>query len=107
MPGEALSAVRAVSVVIPTTDHAAIARQAFARGVDVLLEKPLTRTVEEANELIALAERAGRILQVGHLERFNPGVVAARAVTTRPMFSRFIAWASSALAAWTWTWFLI
>jgi predicted dehydrogenase len=83
---EALSAVRAVSVVIPTSDHAAIARQAFARGVDVLLEKPLTRTVEEANELMALAERAGRILQVGHLERFNPGVVAARAVTTRPMF---------------------
>ena len=83
---EALSSVRAVSVVIPTTDHAALARQAFARGVDVLLEKPLTRTVEEANELIALAERAGRILQVGHLERFNPGVLAARAVTTHPMF---------------------
>jgi len=75
-----------VSVVIPTTDHAAVARQAFARGVDVLLEKPVTRTLPEAAELIELAERGGRILQVGHLERFNPGVVAARAVTTRPMF---------------------
>ena len=83
---EALGAVRAVSVVIPTTDHAAVARQAFARGVDVLLEKPITRTVEEATELIDLAECGGRILQVGHLERFNPGVLAAKVATTRPMF---------------------
>jgi predicted dehydrogenase len=83
---EALASVRAVSVVIPTTDHAAVARQAFEQGVDVLLEKPITRTVEEASELIQLAERHGRILQVGHLERFNPGVVAAQAATTRPMF---------------------
>jgi predicted dehydrogenase len=83
---EALGAVQAVSVVIPTTDHAAVARKAFARGVDVLLEKPITRTVEEATELIELAESGGRILQVGHLERFNPGVVAAKAATTRPMF---------------------
>jgi len=83
---EALGAVRAVSVVIPTTDHAAVARQAFASGVDVLIEKPITRTLEEAAQLIALAEQRGRILQVGHLERFNPGVVAARAATTHPMF---------------------
>jgi len=83
---EALGAVRAASVVIPTTDHATVARQAFARGVDVLLEKPITRTLDEASELIDLAEGGGHILQVGHLERFNPGVVAARAVTTHPMF---------------------
>ena len=83
---EALGAVAAVSVVIPTTDHAAVARQAFARGVDVLLEKPITRTVEEADDLIARAAAGGRILQVGHLERFNPGVVAAKAVTRRPLF---------------------
>lgn len=83
---ETLGAVRAVSVVIPTTDHAATARAAFARGVDVLLEKPITRTVEEADELIALAAGKGRILQVGHLERFNPGVAAARAVTHNPLF---------------------
>jgi hypothetical protein len=81
-----IAAVRAVSVVIPTTDHAAVARQAFARGVDVLLEKPITRTLDEATELMELAERGGRILQVGHLERFNPGVVAAQAATTHPMF---------------------
>jgi len=83
---EVLAAVRAASVVIPTTDHAAVARQAFARGVDVLLEKPIARTVEEAAELTDLAERRGRILQVGHLERFNPGVVAAKALTSHPMF---------------------
>ncbi len=83
---EALGAVRAVTVVIPPTEHAAVAREAFARGVDVLMEKPITRTLEEAEELIDLAERGGRILQVGHLERFNPGVVAARAATNHPMF---------------------
>lgn len=83
---ETLEAVRAVSVVIPTTDHAATGRAAFARGVDVLLEKPITRTVEEADELTALAAEKGRILQVGHLERFNPGVAAAKAVTRNPLF---------------------
>jgi predicted dehydrogenase len=83
---EALKAVQAVSVVIPTTDHAATAREAFARGVDVLLEKPITRTVEEADELTALAKEKGRILQVGHLERFNPGVAAAKAITRSPLF---------------------
>jgi predicted dehydrogenase len=83
---EALGAARGVAVVIPTSDHAAVARQAFARGVDVLLEKPITRTLQEATELIELAESGGRILQVGHLERFNPGVAAARAATTQPMF---------------------
>ncbi len=83
---EALGTVAAVSVVIPTTDHAAVARRAFDRGVDILLEKPITRTVEEADDLIARAAAQGRILQVGHLERFNPGVVAAKAVTRGPLF---------------------
>ena len=83
---ETLGSVAAVSVVIPTTDHAAIARQAFDRGVDVLLEKPITRTLQEADDLITCAAAGGRILQVGHLERFNPGVVAAKAVTRTPLF---------------------
>jgi predicted dehydrogenase len=83
---EALSSVRAVSVVIPTTDHARVAHQAFDAGVDVLLEKPISRTVDEASEIVERAEREGRILQVGHLERFNPGVAAARKVTRNPMF---------------------
>lgn len=81
-----LSAVHAVSVVIPTTEHASVACRAFAREVDVLLEKPITRTLQEADELIKCADSSGRILQVGHLERFNPGVVAAKAETRQPLF---------------------
>ncbi|HEY6292524.1 MAG TPA: Gfo/Idh/MocA family oxidoreductase [Terriglobia bacterium] len=83
---QALRSVRAVSVVIPTSDHAQVAQLAFDAGVDVLLEKPISRTIEEANELAERAEREARILQIGHLERFNPGVVAARKVTRSPMF---------------------
>jgi predicted dehydrogenase len=83
---EALDSVRAVSVVIPTTDHAAVALEAFDRGVDVLLEKPISRTLGEADHLIRRAESQGRILQVGHVERFNPGVVAAKALTRNPLF---------------------
>jgi len=83
---EALGSPRAVSVVIPTTDHASVVQRAFNAGVDVLVEKPISRTVEEASELVERAESEGRILQVGHLERFNPGVVAAKKVTRNPMF---------------------
>ena len=83
---EALESVDAVSVVIPATDHAPVARRAFDLGVDVLMEKPISRTLEEADALVQRAEKEGRILQVGHLERFNPGVIAARKVTHHPMF---------------------
>ncbi len=83
---EALRAAKAVSVVIPTADHAAVALRAFQHSVDVLLEKPITRTLQEAEELIRSAEGEGRILQVGHLERFNPGVVAAKTLTRQPLF---------------------
>ncbi len=83
---QALAAARAVTVVIPTSRHAELAHRAFDRGVDVLLEKPITRTLEEADELIRRAEAESRILQVGHVERFNPGVVAARAITHDPLF---------------------
>ncbi|MGH9430671.1 MAG: Gfo/Idh/MocA family oxidoreductase [Terriglobia bacterium] len=83
---EALRSIQAASIVIPTTEHAAVTRRAFELGVDVLLEKPISRTVEEADELIRLSESSGRILQVGHIERFNPGVVAAKPITHRPLF---------------------
>ncbi len=83
---EALDAVAAVSVVIPTTGHAEVTLQAFERGVDVLVEKPVASTVGEAEELIRQAATYGRIFQVGHLERFNPGVVAAKAITSKPLF---------------------
>ena len=83
---EAIGAAKAASIVIPTTEHAAVARHALEAQVDVLLEKPITRTLQEADELIQLAEHKRCILQVGHLERFNPGVVAAKAVTRGPLF---------------------
>jgi len=63
-----------------------LTRLAMEAGKDALLEKPITRTLEEADELIEIADRTGRILQVGHLERFNPGALAAKAVTRQPLF---------------------
>jgi len=83
---EVWKAAEAVSIVIPTTSHAVVASEAFRRGVDVLVEKPITRTVEEADGLIREAEAGGRILQVGHVERFNPGAIAAREITQGPLF---------------------
>jgi predicted dehydrogenase len=62
----------AVSVAVPTVSHHAVARQALEAGCDVLVEKPITPTLAEADELITLAEARGRVLQVGHIERFNP-----------------------------------
>jgi predicted dehydrogenase len=79
-------AAQAASIVIPTTDHAAVARQALEGGVDILLEKPITHTLEEADEIVQLAAAKRRVLQVGHVERFNPGVVAAKSVTHNPLF---------------------
>ena len=76
----------AASVCVPTVHHAREARPLLAAGLDLLIEKPLTASLAEADELIALAAQHGRILQVGHLERFNPAVTAVRAHLTRPMF---------------------
>src|SRR6185437_14961790 len=78
--------VDAASIAVPTLDHAAVARQLMRAGVDVLIEKPLTSTLAEADELIDLAEREKRIAQVGHLERFNPAVQATLPLITKPMF---------------------
>ncbi len=74
---ELLGKVDAVSVVTTTPAHFAIARDFLEAGAHVLVEKPITETVEQARELITIATRCGRILQVGHLERFNPAIVAA------------------------------
>lgn len=74
---ELLGKVDAVSVVTTTPAHFAIARDFLEAGAHVLVEKPITETVERARELITIATRCGRILQVGHLERFNPAIVAA------------------------------
>ena len=83
---ELLGKVDAVSIVTPTPTHFAIARDFFAAGAHVLLEKPITETPAEARELIALAARAKRILQVGHLERFNAAILAAEPHLKSPRF---------------------
>ncbi|MFQ5329655.1 MAG: Gfo/Idh/MocA family protein, partial [Thermodesulfobacteriota bacterium] len=73
---ELFGEVDAISVVTPTETHFAITRELLSRGIDVLLEKPMTVTVAEADKLVAIAEKQGAILQIGHLERFNAAVVA-------------------------------
>ncbi|GAB4344519.1 MAG: Gfo/Idh/MocA family oxidoreductase [Desulfobulbaceae bacterium] len=81
-----LDRVDAVSIVVPTSHHHRVAMECLERGVDVLVEKPITVTLEEADELIARAAETGRILQVGHLERFNPAVMAMQPLLTHPLF---------------------
>ncbi len=71
---ELLPRVQAVSVAVPTTQHYAVVQDCLNQHIDVLAEKPLATTVAEAEELVALARDKGRILQVGHLERFNPAM---------------------------------
>ncbi len=78
--------VDAVSVVVPTALHYEIAREFLQRGVHVLVEKPITTTVEEAAELVDLAQRRGVVLLVGHVERFKPAVQALRDLVTNPLF---------------------
>jgi predicted dehydrogenase len=77
---------QAASVAVPTAAHLEVARQLMQKGVDVLIEKPLTATLAEADEMIGLAERYGCIAQTGHLERFNPAVRATLPLLTQPMF---------------------
>lgn len=76
----------AAIVAVPTVHHCAVAAQLLDAGIDVLVEKPLAANLGEAGELIALAGKYGRILQVGHLERFNPAVLAIENRLRRPMF---------------------
>jgi predicted dehydrogenase len=78
--------VDAVSVVVPTQFHHAVARDFLAAGVHVLIEKPITVTTAEADELIAVAREKGVVFQVGHLERFNPVLMALEGVLTEPLF---------------------
>jgi predicted dehydrogenase len=80
------SEVQAASVTVPTIDHLTPARALMESGVDVLIEKPLSASLPEADELIGLAAKHTRIAQVGHLERFNPAVRATLPLITQPMF---------------------
>jgi len=71
---------------VPTQLHHVVARDLLAAGVDVLVEKPLTTTVDEGKELVEIAARGARVLQVGHLERFNPAVLALDGLVSEPRF---------------------
>lgn len=83
---ELLDQVDAVSIAVPTSFHHQVGFDALSAGVDILLEKPMTVTLAEADELIGLAEKNKLILQVGHLERFNPAVLAMKPFLTTPVF---------------------
>jgi predicted dehydrogenase len=81
-----LDSVDALSIVTPTTSHYAIALDCLRAGKDILIEKPITVTIEEANELIRESGKTGSIIQVGHLERFNPAILAAAEKIQDPVF---------------------
>ena len=83
---EILSAAQAAVVATPTTAHEEVAAPLLEAGLDVLIEKPITPSVAAAERLLALAAANGRMLQVGHLERFNPAVTALERIVTLPLF---------------------
>ena len=78
--------VDAVSIAVPTGLHHKTAKDFLESGIDVLLEKPITETLEEADELISIADEKGAILQIGFVERFNPAIVALNTVIENPLF---------------------
>jgi predicted dehydrogenase len=78
--------IDAVTIAVPTELHARIARPFLEAGIPALVEKPIARTVEEADAMIAAAAGRGAVLAVGHTERFNPAVAAARRVLVDPRF---------------------
>ncbi|PWG63920.1 Gfo/Idh/MocA family protein [Spiribacter halobius] len=85
-PDDLRDQVDAVSIVVPTRQHYAIAAPFLEAGTHVLIEKPVTVSVAEADALVALAARHGALLQVGHLERFNPAVLEVADLVREPMF---------------------
>ncbi|MEO8074642.1 MAG: Gfo/Idh/MocA family oxidoreductase [Acidobacteriota bacterium] len=83
---ELLDKVDAVSIVTPTETHSEIACEFLEKGVHVLVEKPFAKTLEEADKMIASAQKTGAKLMVGHLERYNPAMVALRPHVTKPLY---------------------
>jgi len=81
-----LEAVEALSIVVPTSQHHAVAMAAISKGRHVLVEKPLAATIEEAEEVVAGARRAGLLVQTGHIERFNRAVRAAAPFIENPKY---------------------
>jgi predicted dehydrogenase len=78
--------VDAASVVVPTLAHSGVGCRLLELGIDVLVEKPMAASLAEADALLSAAARNERILQVGHLERFNPAIVAVMPVLNRPLY---------------------
>ena len=78
--------VDAVSVVVPTPSHFSISRDLLTHQIDLMIEKPITTTLNEADQLIDIATSQNRLIQVGHLERFNSAVVALRDIIQKPRF---------------------
>ena len=85
-PDSLLDIVDAVSIVVPTSLHREIAEPFLDKGIPVLLEKPVAHTVEDAREIVYLAKQSRTLLQIGHLERFNAGVVRLAEELDRPRF---------------------
>jgi predicted dehydrogenase len=83
---ELLDRVDAVTIVVPTPGHYAVAQQVLARGIHAMIEKPLAATLEEADEMLSLAQQHGAILQTGHVERFNRAIRAALPYVDAPRF---------------------
>src|SRR5262249_2616510 len=81
---EVIGKVDAVSLAIPTESHQAVACELLNAGVAVLVEKPIARSLDEADRIIEAASSSKAVLQVGHLERFNPAVMAAASILTQP-----------------------
>ena len=81
-----LQTVDAVTVATTTRNHFEVARKALEEGKHVFIEKPITRTLGEADDLISAAERKGLVIQVGHIERFNPAILALEKYEISPMF---------------------
>jgi predicted dehydrogenase len=78
--------IGAASVCVPTVHHATCAQEVMACGIDLLIEKPLAASLDDADTILRAARELGRVVQVGHLERFNPAVRAVRGLLNRPMF---------------------
>lgn len=85
-PSEVPSRADAAVVAAPTSLHAEVALALLGAGLHVLVEKPIARSLDEAERMVAAARSAGRVLQVGHVERFNPAVRAALPFVTEPRF---------------------
>ncbi len=83
---ELCGAVEAASVAVPTVLHEEIGCRLLEMGIDALIEKPMASTLMEADKLLDAAKTHGRILQVGHVERYNPAVLAVEAIVNRPLF---------------------